>query len=692
MGAIRQLPLSGLRKELESIVSSLDCTIWEADPAPLLENRPEQYTFQFVSNQAEQMFGYPCAEWLSQPSICMRLIHPEDQHWVIQHCVEATKNCADHEMEYRTIAADGTVMWIRNIISVISKDGTPVKLRGLMIDITDKKAEEERRKQREEQLLQFQSRLLHLAKRKFTDLASELRAITELAAQTLEVERVSVWFFDFTHTEILCQDLYQLNEDRHEAGIRLQAKDYPRYFQALEESRTIAAHKAQLDIRTSEFTENYLRVYGITSMMDIPIRLHGRVVGIICHEHTGPARRWSLEEQEFAASIADMASLAIETHERRRAERSLRHSEERFRKTIDGALDAVVIINRDGLITSWNPQAEKLFGWKSDEVLHQDMATTIIPERYRERHKEGMKKFLATGKGPILNQRAELSALHKDGHEFPVELTVIPLETGDGFAFSAFIQDITERKTHEQQIQKYTDELRRSNKELEQFAHVASHDLQEPLRKIVTFGSRLTQVQPEELSEKTRDYIKRMEIAAKRMQALVEDLLDYSRVSAKPMHFETVDLNRILKNVLSDLDERIRDSHTEIKVAKLPMIEAEANQMHALLQNILSNAMKFRKKGEPLTINITSTNNKKGPVVIRIQDNGIGMESNYLTKIFEPFYRLHGRTEYDGTGMGLAICQKIIRRHHGNISVESTVDEGSTFTLTLPRKQEEVRP
>jgi diguanylate cyclase (GGDEF)-like protein/PAS domain S-box-containing protein len=190
-------------------------------------------------------------------------------------------------------------------------------------DITERKQAQEALRKRTERVIRHQAALLQLAKMDNSNLQAALKSITEMDSRTLGVERVSVWCFNEDRSEIICKDLYKMSETLHEKGLRLQAKQYPNYFQALEENRTITAHDACTDPRTEEFAEGYLKLLGITSMMDVPIRLHGEVVGVICHEHTGPRREWTLEQQDFGASIADMVSLALEASERKRAEESL---------------------------------------------------------------------------------------------------------------------------------------------------------------------------------------------------------------------------------------------------------------------------------------------------------------------------------------------------------------------------------
>lgn len=228
------------------------------------------------------------------------------------------------------------------------------------------------------------------------------------------------------------------------------------------------------------------------------------------------------------------------------------------------------------------------------------------------------------------------------------------------------------------------DELARSNKELQDFAHVASHDLQEPLRKIVAFGDRLYTTNASVFSEQGKDYLERMQNAAKRMQSFIDDLLQYSRITTKARPFEPVNVEAIIREVLVDLEEHVKRTKGKIVVEKLPIIDADKMQMRQLFQNLIANALKFHKKEEPPVIIIKSNCVDSACCKIMVEDKGIGFDEKYLDRIFKPFERLHGRSEYEGTGMGLAICKKIVQRHNGEITAKSSPGKGATFTIRLP--------
>ncbi len=268
------------------------------------------------------------------------------------------------------------------------------------------------------------------------------------------------------------------------------------------------------------------------------------------------------------------------------------------------------------------------------------------------------------------------------------------------------VRDVRERRLNEDRLQTERDlleqrviertaelndantELQRSNRELQDFAFVASHDLQEPLRKIQAFGDRLTTKHGPQLNDEARDYLSRMQGAAGRMYTLINDLLSFSRVTTKAQPFVPTDLNKIVREVLGDLEVRLQETEGRVDVEDLPTIDADGLQMRQLLQNLIGNALKFHRPGEAPVIKIRAEKADPEMFVLTVTDNGIGFDEKYLDRIFTPFQRLHGRNEYDGTGIGLAVCRKIVERHGGTLTARSTPGEGSTFIATLPVKQE----
>lgn len=244
--------------------------------------------------------------------------------------------------------------------------------------------------------------------------------------------------------------------------------------------------------------------------------------------------------------------------------------------------------------------------------------------------------------------------------------------------------------TANERLRRFTQELERSNRELQDFAFVASHDLQEPLRKIQAFGDRLRSKHGAALGTEGLDYLERMQRAAQRMHILINDLLTFSRVTSKAQPFVTVDLNDILRGVLSDLEIRIQQTGATVEAGVLPVLEADPLQMRQLLQNLVGNALKFHAPGASPLVRVGGAVGRDGGVPrarLTVEDNGIGFDEKYLDRIFTPFQRLHGRTEYEGTGMGLAVCRRIVERHNGTLMAESEPGRGARFIVILPVQQ-----
>jgi signal transduction histidine kinase len=249
------------------------------------------------------------------------------------------------------------------------------------------------------------------------------------------------------------------------------------------------------------------------------------------------------------------------------------------------------------------------------------------------------------------------------------------------------IADVNDRlEDANEALERRARELARSNSELEQFASIASHDLKEPLRKVQTFTEQLARSESDRLSEQGRDYLERTTAAGERMQNLIDDLLRFSRVATQGRPFEEVDLAATADQAVSDLEAVIQESLGSVEVGEMPTVMADPVQMRQLIQNLISNALKFRREGVPPRVRIAGSVDGR-LAQFQVSDNGIGFDPRYATRIFKVFERLHGRGTYGGTGIGLALCRKIVDRHGGTITAESTPGEGSTFTVTLPVKQ-----
>lgn len=367
---------------------------------------------------------------------------------------------------------------------------------------------------------------------------------------------------------------------------------------------------------------------------------------------------------------------------------ALRRSEERFRSLIENSSDLIAILDQSGCIKYASPSLERALGSRPGELIGEDLLELVHPEdiswvrRYLTQLQERVSGIIpATYRFP--NRTGTWMTLEVIGKNLLDDPTV------NGIVINA--RDITERKRAEQQLKTYAGQLERSNQNLQDFAYVASHDLQEPLRKIQAFGDRLRSKCADSIGEVGRDYLTRMQDAAARMQTLITDLLAFSRITTKALPFTPVDLDKVLGEVVSDLEVRIEQTKGRVEAGRLATIEADALQMRQLFQNLIGNALKFHKADQPPTIRIhAQLQNGSAPPRLRIAvtDNGIGFDQKYADRIFVIFQRLHGRGQYEGTGVGLAICKKIVERHGGSIEASSAPDEGTTFTITLPLRQQ----
>ena len=497
-------------------------------------------------------------------------------------------------------------------------------------------------------------------------------------------------------------------------------------------------------------------------------------------------------------------------------EDNIRKSEETRSLIMKAAMDAIICIDLSGNIIFWNQQAEEIFGWKSDEVMNKQFADFIIPDHYQKSHHEGMAHFKKTGEGAILNKLTELSAIRRNGDEFPIELTVTEIMQDNEQFFCAFIRDITQRKKaeialqksnerfnlaakatsdiiwdwnlitgkvirseenmvkllgyakqvtqdprfnwmdlihaddiarinekfdkclndptifymddeyrfqkasgeyaylydkgyiirdgngkatrmigstqditrikeNELQLKKRADELAISNLELEQFAFITSHDLQEPLRMITGFLTQLDRKYNHLLDDKARKYIFYAVDGARRMRQIILDLLEYSRVGRGDDKMEDIDLNELMHEIQILLQKKIIQKNAEVHIADLPVIKSYRGPLRQVFQNLISNALKYNRENVNSNISI-AVNEVNNEWQFSITDNGIGIEEEYFEKIFVLFQRLHDKTEYSGTGVGLPVTKKIVESLGGKIWVASKPDEGSTFYFTIPQK------
>jgi PAS domain S-box-containing protein len=373
---------------------------------------------------------------------------------------------------------------------------------------------------------------------------------------------------------------------------------------------------------------------------------------------------------------------------------TLSDSEESFRLLVDGVTDyAIYMLDPHGNIVSWNKGAERLKGYTADEILGRHVSVFFVEEDVATGEPQAeLVRAAAAGRF-----ETEAWRVRKDGSRFWANIVVSALHDDQSRlrGFAKITRDMSARRAADQKLAAYATRLEQSNRDLESFASVASHDLQEPLRKIRAFGDLLVSRYSDRLEPDARDYLERMRAAAGRMQDLIENLLTYSRVAMKLRAFTSVDLGQVAREVAVDLEGRLDQTKGRLEIGAMPTFDADPTQMRQLLQNLLSNALKFHRPNVPPVVHVYGRELPARPrgcndgpyYEIRVEDNGIGFEAQYAERIFGIFQRLHGRGEFDGTGIGLAICRRIVERHHGKIVAQSVPGEGATFVVTLPRTQ-----
>jgi PAS domain S-box-containing protein len=374
-----------------------------------------------------------------------------------------------------------------------------------------------------------------------------------------------------------------------------------------------------------------------------------------------------------------MMGVNLDITERRRADAARREAEAQSRAVMQAALDAIVVMDHAGAIVDFNPAAERLFGYTRAEVLGRSLGDTLIPPRLRDGHAHGLARYLATAKPHVLGRRVELSGIHRDGREFPAEVAVVRIDSEGEPMFTGYIRDITERKraAESEILVRAKEAAEAANVELEAFSYSVAHDLRAPLRAMSGFAAVLREDYGDKLDADAHAVIARISMAAKRMGELIDGLLALSRISTHELEYATVDLGKLARDVLANLpvkiDARIED---DLRVRADPVL------MRSVIQNLVNNAIKFSARVPTPRIEVGMMTTDVGPTYF-VRDNGAGFDMAYAAQLFRPFKRLHTSSEFEGTGIGLATVQRVIRRHGGTIWAQAAPGSGATFFFTL---------
>lgn len=635
-----------------------------------------------------EMTGYEVAELIGKNSL--ELITLESQDLMIEKILSGS----EIPCEVIVVRKDGSTFFVELQGKIISYAGQKMHVVAAR-DITERKQSQEALQIREHTRRKQSQTLVQLARSKTFqqgNLHAALQEITEAAARTLSVQRVGVWLYNEDHSTLECIDLYDVKTKEHTCGLSLLKANYPNYFQALEEERSIAAHDAINDQRTQELSKSYLSVLGITSLLNAPIWLGGKLLGVVSHEHFGEIRQWTLEEENFAGSIADFVTLAIEASERNAAEEALRKSEAQFRAIFECSSIGIGLIDMKAQIVDANPALCQMLGYSREELFGNRFTDYVSPQKGDlELLRQLISGIRSDPEQLVERHRIEMERLflHKQGALVWTHLSVsvIPDSNGNPEFFLTIIEDITERKQTELKLRASQAAAEAGSRAKSEFLATMSHELRTPLNAIMGLSQLLQQEMVGSLNEKQKEYISCVYSSGEHLLALINDILDLSKVEAGKEELLLLPLlvTDLCNSVVSTVSDKALEKGLQLTSKIDPQADicvADERRIKQMLLNLLTNAIKFTPKGQ-VALEVKKVSNG---ITFTVVDTGIGIDSNHFQFLFEPFKQLDSRLnrQYEGTGLGLALTRKLARLHGGDVTVESSLGEGSRFTLFLP--------
>lgn len=531
------------------------------------------------------------------------------------------------------------------------------------------------------------------------------REITQIAAETIRVERASIWLFDKTKTQLECKSLYLKSTNTHTNVEPLVANDLPIYFDALATHRVITITNAMQDPITFEFKPVYLLANNIGAMLDGTISLNGETVGVICLEHTGNSRRWTLDEQNFVGSLADLCRISLETCRRREAEQVimklnenleqevvarallLRETEKRYNYVLQHAPIPILILKKNGEIVEVNPEAEAAFGATREDMLGKIFVDSVVADESR---KTAVLMAARSLRGRSF-RNVELMLKNVNGKQIEHVCSIgMVTDADDGQGqMVAIAQNISQQKLLQHSLTKAREAAESADRIKSMFVASMSHELRTPLNSIIGFLGVVLQGMSGELNVKQKDQLGRAYHSSKHLLSLITDVIDVSKIEAGflQVHVEKFDLSTLLVDVQHATQHLAEERKLYLNIgcpANLTL-ETDRKRLYQAVLNVVSNGLKYTEEGGVKVL----AGIKANQLQITVQDTGIGIDEPGLAKLFKPFERIesHLKIRTLGTGLGLYLTRKILTQLlGGNISVTSKLAEGSIFTIYLPTK------
>jgi PAS domain S-box-containing protein len=663
---VNDLPMEG--KEPESIEATMEIpfrALVEQVPAIIYTDSAENINKTlYISPQLKTITGYDPEAFISDNDLWDTMIHPEDRERVWAEYTRSYADMKSSKSEYRIITRNGKIIWISDESRLIrDQSGKPLFWQGVMVDTTARK--------RIEQIQEMTYRISH-AVVSTTSLEELYSSIHAILGELIPVENFYIALYDAVNDLISFPYYVDQFDEPFPTG-------KPEHGLTEFVMRTKKPLWATQGVFRQLEDEGEVEIIGTDSVewVGVPLMVGERLTGVMVTQSYTPGVIYAQEHVDLMEFASAQVAMAIE---RKRDQQRIADALEYNRTLINSSSLGIATYDFSGQCSLANESLARILGVTCEHLVQENYNQSKSWKKWGLL--EAANEAVPGGK----ETRREVHTKTSRGKEIWLDCRFTPFTSQGEPHLLLSVDDITIAKQAEVNLKIYAARLEQSNRDLQEFAYIASHDLQEPLRKVLAFGDRLASKYGDLLDDTGRDYLKRMRDASQRMQTLINDLLSFSRISTRAQPFTQVDLNSLAQEVVSDLEYQIDRTHGYVIIDKLPVIEADPTQMHQLFQNLITNALKFHQDNKPPTIQVSSQT-LDGKCQIQVKDNGIGFEIQYLDRIFKPFQRLHNRQEFEGSGMGLAICRRIVERHAGEITAVSAPGEGSTFIVTLPIDQ-----